>query len=147
MGAGYMQSISVPRFRSPVFSELQGPIQDGYGIRQGWIHHLRVCILQTLCSYKGQTTGRTLGTNAARVQAVVRPCDKFAGAQGLQDTNTEMLYPSLTYAVSILHRLLQLAENRKAKMRNRNRLHVSRTHPLDDRWVATKMAAATNAAT
>src|SRR5215472_11384541 len=37
MGAGYMQSISVPHFRSPVFSELQGPMQDGYGIRQGWI--------------------------------------------------------------------------------------------------------------
>ena len=37
MGAGYMQSISVPHFRFPVFSELQGPMQDGYGIREGWI--------------------------------------------------------------------------------------------------------------
>ena len=46
---------------------------------------------------------------------MVCPYDKFAGAQGLQDTNTEMLYPSLTYAVSILHRPLQLAENRRAK--------------------------------
>src|SRR5215470_7629594 len=50
MGAGYMQSISVLLFRSPVFSELQGPIQDRYGIYQGWIQHLRVCILQALCS-------------------------------------------------------------------------------------------------
>ena len=32
-------------------------------------------------------------------------------------------------------------------MRNKNRLHVSCTHPLDNRRVATKMAAATNAAT
>src|SRR5215469_6538113 len=50
MGAGYMHSISVLFFRSPVFSELQGPIQDRYGIYQGWIQHLRVCILQALCS-------------------------------------------------------------------------------------------------
>jgi len=41
-----MQSISVLLFRSPVFGELQGPIQDRYGIHQGWIQHLRVCILQ-----------------------------------------------------------------------------------------------------
>ena len=49
------------------------------------------------------------------------PCEfKFAGAQGLQDTNTEMLYPSLTYAVIL---------------------------PGWPRKVATKIAAATNAAT
>src|SRR5215510_12280107 len=63
MGAGYMQSIFVPHFRSPVFSELQGPMQDGYGIGQGWIQYLRVCILQALCSCEfvaGQTTARAL---------------------------------------------------------------------------------------
>src|SRR5215468_574346 len=84
---------------------------------------------------------------SARVQAAVCLGDKFAGAQGLQDTNTEMLYPSLIYAVSILYRPLQLAENRRAKKQNRNRVHVSCTHPLDNRRVATKMAAATNSAT
>ena len=58
-----------------------------------------------------------------------------------------VLYSSLMYPVSILHAPLQLAENRRAKMQNRNRLHVSCIHPLDNRKVATKMAAATNAAT
>ena len=41
-----MQSISVLPFCSPVFSELQEPMQDRYGIHRGWIQHLRVCILQ-----------------------------------------------------------------------------------------------------
>ena len=39
-------------------------MQDRYGIRQGWIQHLRVCILQALCSSEGQTTGHTLAGNA-----------------------------------------------------------------------------------
>src|SRR5215468_8840162 len=71
MGAGYMQSISVPHSRFPVFSELQGPMQDGYGIRQGWIQHSRVCILQTLCSCEFSRKGELLlapsRNNAARV--------------------------------------------------------------------------------
>jgi|SRR5215468_231103 len=59
MGTGYMQSISVLPFCSPVFSELQEPMQDRYGIHRGWIQHLRVCILQTLCSSEEETTGHT----------------------------------------------------------------------------------------
>src|SRR5215469_16295159 len=59
MGTGYMQSISVLLFGSPVFSELQEPMQDRYGIHQGWIQHVRVCILQTLCSSEEETTGHT----------------------------------------------------------------------------------------
>ena len=30
---------SVRLFPSPVFSDLQGPMQDGYGIHQGWMQH------------------------------------------------------------------------------------------------------------
>src|SRR5215471_795478 len=59
MGTGYMQSISVLPFCSPVFSELQEPMQDRYGIHRGWIQHLRICILQTLCSCEEETTGHT----------------------------------------------------------------------------------------
>ena len=129
-----MHSISVLFFRSPVFSELQGPIQDRYGIYQGWIQHLRVCILQALCSCefvaKADRCLHPRGIIPPKARATVRLGGKFAGAQSLQDTNTGDVVSILDLCPIYPAWPLQLAENRRPKLRNRNRPHVSCTHPL-----------------
>src|SRR5262249_23086201 len=66
---------SVRLFPSPVFSDLQGPMQDGYGIHQGWMQHPQ-------CLYPANSRSAYVakkGSNAETPKQNAEPTPKHGG--------------------------------------------------------------------